>query len=220
MQFKVALFDLDGTVLDTEPQYTSFWGRVGREYHPEMTDFAQRIKGTTLKQILDSYFPDTDIQQTIVTQLDEWESQMKYPFVAGVEDFIRDLKKHGVKTAVVTSSNQKKMRNVQSNVPQFSSLFDKVLTAEMFAASKPDPDCYLRGADAFRADKSDCVVFEDAFTGLQAGMRSGMLTLGVATTNTVESIRPCCHHAYEDFTGLNFKVVSDLLVRYWDGKSE
>ena len=45
---KAALFDLDGVVFDTESQYSVFWGMIGREYHPEMPDFALRIKGQTL----------------------------------------------------------------------------------------------------------------------------------------------------------------------------
>ena len=55
---KAALFDLDGVVFETESQYTIFWGMIGREYHPEMPDFAHRIKGQTLVQIYDKYFSD------------------------------------------------------------------------------------------------------------------------------------------------------------------
>ena len=55
---KAALFDLDGVVLDTETQYSVFWGMIGKEYHPELPDFALRIKGLTLVQIYDKYFSD------------------------------------------------------------------------------------------------------------------------------------------------------------------
>lgn len=56
---KAALFDLDGVVFDTESQYSVFWGMIGKEYHPEIPDFAQIIKGQTLVQIYDKYFPMT-----------------------------------------------------------------------------------------------------------------------------------------------------------------
>lgn len=56
---KAALFDLDGVVFDTESQYSVFWGMIGKEYHPEISDFAQIIKGQTLVQIYDKYFPMT-----------------------------------------------------------------------------------------------------------------------------------------------------------------
>ena len=54
--FKAALFDLDGVVINTEPQYSVFWGAQGKEFHPEMADFAERIKGQTLTQIYAGYF--------------------------------------------------------------------------------------------------------------------------------------------------------------------
>ena len=54
---KAALFDLDGVVLDTETQYSVFWGMIGKEYHPELPDFALRIKGQTLGKSTINIFP-------------------------------------------------------------------------------------------------------------------------------------------------------------------
>jgi len=201
---KAALFDLDGTIFDTEDQYTQFWGRIGRQYHPEMPDFSSVIKGTTLTQIFGRYFPDPQDQAKIEAELDVWESQMDYPFIAGAEAFIKDLRRHGVKCAVVTSSNKKKMASVAQHVPHFSSLFDCILTSENFHASKPDPDCYLQGAKALGAEIENCVVFEDAFTGLEAGRRSGIFTVGLATTNSRNAIEDKCDIVFDDFTQLSF----------------
>ena len=47
---------MDGVVFNTEPLYSVFWGEVGERFHPELPDFAQRIKGQTLDQIFDIYF--------------------------------------------------------------------------------------------------------------------------------------------------------------------
>ena len=134
---KAALFDLDGVVFDTESQYTIFWGMIGREYHPELTDFAQRIKGQTLAQIYDKYFDDIKEEQPKITaRLDEFERNMKYEYIVGFEDFIKDLKANGVKCAVVTSSNIQKMLNVYEKHPEFKAYFDRVLTSEDFEKSK------------------------------------------------------------------------------------
>ena len=46
-----ALFDFDGVVVDTEPQYSIFWNEQGRKYHPEIPEFGRMIKGQTLTQI-------------------------------------------------------------------------------------------------------------------------------------------------------------------------
>ena len=54
-QLKAALFDLDGVVFDTEPQYTIFWGEQCREFHPEHPGLEHEIKGSTLTQIYDRW---------------------------------------------------------------------------------------------------------------------------------------------------------------------
>lgn len=210
--FKVALFDLDGTLFDTEDQYTIFWGGIGRKYHPEIPRFEHIIKGTTLKQIFGRYFPSAEQQAEITPLLEAYESQMNYVFFPGVKSFIEDIRRHGVKCAVVTSSDRKKMSNVYRSMPEFESLFDRILTAEDFRASKPDPDCYLRGAAAFGADITECVVFEDAYTGLQAGVSSGIFTMGVATGHTPEEIADKCHHVITSFEEIDYQRVCEILT--------
>lgn len=209
--FKVALFDLDGTLFDTEGQYSVFWGAIGRRYRPDIPGFENIIKGTTLTQIYDRYFPDEDLRDTITVKLNEWEAQMDYKFIPGALEFIQDIRRHGVKCAVVTSSNQPKMQSVRRQMPDFDKLFDKVLTSEMFKASKPDPDCYLLGARTFGVSTDDCVVFEDAFTGLQAGMSAGIYTIGFATYNAPEAIQDKCSHVEKDFTQLSYDRVVELI---------
>ena len=213
---KAALFDLDGVVFETESQYTVFWGMIGKEYHPEIPDFAHRIKGQTLVQIYDKYFSDDDTfahiesysdpkteQAKITERLDEFERNMSYPYIPGFEAFVKDLRANGVKCAVVTSSNVAKMLNVYEQHPEFKSYFDRVLTSEDFAKSKPDPDCYLKGAACFGAKPEECVGLEDSFNGLKAVRSSGAFTLGLATTNPVEAIRPYSDYVISDYQ--NFK---------------
>lgn len=207
---KVALFDLDGTLFDTEGQYSVFWGKTAREYRPDIPGLENIIKGTTLTQIYDKYFPNEEWQAAITEGLNEWEKNMTYEFIPGALEFIKDLKKHGVKCAVVTSSNQKKMDSVAAQLPDFYDLFDRVLTSEDFSASKPDPDCYLKGASVFDADLDECVVFEDAFTGLQAGMSAGIYTFGLATYNAPEAIADKCNHVLADFAGLTYEKMEML----------
>lgn len=212
-QFKAALFDLDGTLFDTEGQYTILWGRIARQYRPDIPRLEYLIKGTTLVQIFDRYFPDPEIQAAIKKDLDAYERQMRYKWVAGSLEFLQDLKAHGVKCAVVTSSNLEKMRSVALQWPDFNDLFDRVLTSEDFSASKPNPDCYLLGAKVFGCSTDECVVFEDAFTGLQAGMSAGIYTIGLATGNTPEMIKDKCNHVINDFVGLSFEKVQQLMQR-------
>lgn len=236
--FKAALFDLDGTLIDTENQYSVYWGEVGRTYRPDIPHFENIIKGTTLTQILDRYIP-AEHQEAVKLGVDAFEAKMNYDFLPGALEFILDLKKHGVKTAVVTSSDQKKMghfkRYCEAHLPEGVTLcslregngervmgngsltenecylFDRILTAEDFSASKPDPDCYLRAAACFGAELNECIVFEDAFNGLEAGMRSGILTVGLATYNPAEAIKDKCHIVLENLKGVTYDYFAELL---------
>src|SRR5574344_1828199 len=100
---KVALFDLDGVVFNTEPQYTIFWGDIFKEYYPEEKRLEQKIKGQTLVQIFNEFFKGKkEIQQTIKDRLNEFEKNMQFDYVDGIVDFIGDLKRNGIKCAVVT----------------------------------------------------------------------------------------------------------------------
>ena len=199
------LFDFDGVVVDTETQYSVFWHRVGMDYLG-MPDLEGRIKGQTLTYIYKTFFPDmTDKQTEITAALDRFEQEMDYPFIPGVLDFMDDLRRHGVRTAVVTSSNDKKMAAVRRVHPDLDSLFDRILTAEMFTASKPAPDCFLLGMQVLGSEPADTWVFEDSFNGLQAGMASGANVIGLATTNPRSTIAPLCHAVIDDFRGFTYE---------------
>lgn len=206
-----ALFDLDGVVYDTETQYSIFWGGQGRKYQPGIPGFDRLIKGTTLTHIFETYFPDKALQEQLTRELNEFERTMPYDYIPGIEDFLRDLRNNGVHTAVVTSSNQAKMESVRKAHPELDSLFDRVLTSEDFAASKPDPDCYLLGARVFDAPLENCMVFEDSFNGLKAGMAAGICTVGLATTNPADAIRDLCHYVMDDFRNFFYKEMCNLL---------
>ena len=204
MNFKAALFDLDGVVFDTEPQYSVFWGAQCREFHPEHPGLENEIKGQTLTQIYDAWFsgPLEPKQALITERLNAYEAQMKYIYLDGLEDYLRLLRQQGVKTAVVTSSNLPKMQAVYASHPEFHELFDAILTSEDFERSKPDPDCYLKAAGRFGMEPQDCVVFEDSFNGLKSGRAAGMYVVGLATTNAAEAIAPLCDEVIKDYTQL------------------
>lgn len=207
--FRAALFDLDGTLIDSEKQYSVFWTEMGKVYQPDKPDFAKIIKGTTLTHILDTYFPDEELQERIVRRLYEYENSMDFSLVPGAAAFLADLKAHGIKSAVVTSSNRDKMRLVYNRQTEFMQLFDEVLTSEDFSESKPSPCCYLNAAAKLHAGPDECVVFEDAFNGIHAGRNAGMFVVGLATENSREQIAELCDHVIDDYVGFSY----DDLVR-------
>ncbi len=201
-------------VFDTEPQYTEFWGSQCRLYHPERPGLEQEIKGSTLTQIYDRWFSgDLESEQPVITRrLDAFEAQMRYEYIAGFEQLIADLHAHGVKTAVVTSSNQPKMESVYRAQPQFKQLFDAILTSEDFEHSKPHPDCYLKAAARFNVEPSECIVFEDSFNGLKSGRAAGMKVVGLATTNPADSIAPLSDIQITDYQHTTYKSLNERFI--------
>ena len=205
-----ALFDFDGVIMDTETQYTIFWNEQGRR-HLGIEDYGRQIKGQTLAQIYEKDFGGrTEVQEQITRDLNQFEAEMTYEYIPGVEAFIADLRRHGVSLAVVTSSDDKKMANVYRTHPEFKQQFDRILTAGMFTRSKPAPDCFLLGMELFGTTPEHSFVFEDSFHGLQAGRDSGATVIGLATTNSREAITGKADYIIDDFTEMTYEKLVAL----------
>lgn len=213
INFKAALFDLDGVVFDTEPQYTKFWGAQCREFRPDRPGLEHEIKGQTLVQILDNHFGGglKAKQDMIIERLNEYEKHMDFIFVKDFVPFVRQLREKGVKTAVVTSSNLDKMNAVYRKCEDFKSLFDAILTSEDFEYSKPHPDCYQKAAQRFDAKADECIVFEDSFNGLKSGRAAKMKVVGLSTTNSPESIAPYSDIVVADYTDFGYLDCQKLI---------
>ena len=199
---KACLFDLDGVVFDTEPLYTLFWRNLDKRLRPNIDNFEHIIKGQTLAQIYDKYFAGEEKKQEEITAfVNEYEQNMSFNYIAGFEDFVKDVRSKGIKTAVVTSSNLEKMLNVYNKHPEFKGYFDEILTSEDFDESKPSPDCYFKAAARFGVSPKECIVFEDSFNGLRSGIASGARVIGLATTNPVAEIEPYTKEVISNYDG-------------------
>ena len=207
-----ALFDFDGVVVDTEPQYTLFWDEKGKKYHPEIPNFGHHIKGQTLIQIYKQFFREPEsLQDEITRQLLDYELTMHFEYIDGVVDFMKELREKGVKLAIVTSSNDAKMANAYREHPELKSMVDYIVTADRVTHSKPHPECFLLGAEMLGVEKDNCIVFEDSFHGIEAGNRAGMKVIGLATTNSAEAIAAKCALVIPDFTDFTFEKMKGVL---------
>jgi HAD superfamily hydrolase (TIGR01509 family) len=211
-KIKAVLFDFDGVIMNTEPQYSIFWGAVGKKYFPEEATWAQDIKGSTLFQIFNKYFKGKEkVQRQIIEDLACFESRMNYDYVPGFRTFLNDLKKQGIKVGVVTSSNAAKMQYVFDAHPDFKQLFDTLLLAEHFTRSKPDPECYLLGAEKLMVTSESCIVFEDSFYGLASAQRAGMKAIALSTTNPKTLLKDKAMYIIDDFTAFSYQKMLDVI---------
>ncbi len=199
----IALFDLDGVVMDTETQYTYFWDSMGKEYLG-VDNFCSIIKGQALFQIFGKHYAGmVEEQKEITEKLNDFEANMVYDYIPGVLEFMKRLKEAGVLMAIVTSSNELKMNNVRRAHPELWELMDAVVTSEFLTKSKPDPECFIKGMEILGGKPEETYVFEDSIHGLNAGRASGANVIGLATTNPREVIEPLCDMAIDDFTGFD-----------------
>ena len=183
------LFDLDGVLLDSEGKYSIFWAQMDQEYPTGVPDFASFIKGFHLKRIL-SYFSSDAVRQEVVEKLLEFERDMKYEFFPGALELVTQLREVSIPMVIVTSSDIKKMQSLYAQHPHFPSLFDHIITGDMVTTAKPDPGCYLLGAQMIGVDIKDCVVLEDSRNGLLAGRASGARVIGICTTLSSAEVSP------------------------------
>ena len=207
-----ALFDFDGVIMDTEPQYTLFWDAIGKVYYPEIENFGHHIKGQSLKELYKNYFGETEGLQDFITQkLLEFEGQMHFEYIDGVVAFMKELRVKGVRLAIVTSSNDAKMANAYREHPELKSMVDTIITADRVTHSKPHPECFLLGAETLDVPVENCIVFEDSFHGIEAGNRAGMKVIGLATTNPAEAIADKVSLTISDFVGFSFEKMTSVL---------
>ena len=202
MPYKAVLFDLDGVIFNTEPQYDRFWAEMAARFRPDAPEMVQAIKGTTLVSTMDAWFsgPYEKDREELVRLLNAFEAEMDFPYIPGFEAYLDGLRCRGIRTAVVTSSNLPKMENVYRSHPDFAPRFDAILTSEDFRASKPDPDCYLKAAARLGVSPTDCIVFEDSRTGIQSGKGAGAYVVGLVTTLPYATVHALADLTVRDFT--------------------
>ncbi len=216
--FKAVLFDFDGVVVDTEDQYTVFWDEINRKYIPEVKDFALLLKGNTLVEVFNRYFPAEEDRVAISRELNEFQQKMTYPDVPGVVKFVDSLRKAGVKTAVATSSNRDKMKFVYEARPEIREMFDRIFTSEDCKESKPSPDCYITAAKYFGFKPQECIVIEDSINGLKAGASSGSMVIGLTTTNPKEIVEKYSDIVIPNFEGFTPEDVDKVFCNNFCGK--
>ena len=201
------LFDLDGVIIDTEPQYDIFWKKTAGKYQLGIENFENIIKGTTLPHILSRYFSrfSETTQQEIAAANQAFELEMNIIPVPGALAFLENVRKAGIPMGLVTSSDDRKIEYVFSRLP-IRQYFDTIVSADRITRGKPDPMCYLLAAQDIGIAPENCYVFEDSFNGIRSGNAAGMKVIGLSTTNPVDRIAKDCIQVIPDFR--NFSVLS------------
>lgn len=205
------LFDLDGVLVDSEREYTLIWERINKEFPTDVPNFAERIKGTTLENILSLHYPDPEVRKNVERRLLEEESKMVYRYCPGAHELLEDLRRSNVPMALFTSSNEIKMDHLYNDIPGIKDYFDVIITGDMVRHSKPDPEGYLKVARELGLKNGKWVVVEDSLQGVKAGKASGGSVMGVAGTLPVEVLAPYCNEVVETLDGIDTALLHSLI---------
>ncbi len=184
-QIKAAIFDLDGTLVDS----MWMWKAIDMEYlsrygHECPKNLQRAIEGMSFTETA-VYFKE---QFAIPESLEEIKAAWilmamdKYckevPLKTGADRLLKALKEHGIKTGIATS-NGRELVDAVLNSLGIAEYFDVVTVGCEVKAGKPAPDIYLETAKRLEVKPEECVVFEDIPAGILAGKRAGMTVFAV-----------------------------------------
>ncbi|MGA5572711.1 HAD family hydrolase [Streptomyces pseudogriseolus] len=181
------LFDNDGTLVSSLESVNRCWTRWAVEYGLTAEDFARvELHGRPAAEIAADLLPAHVVPQA-VARIEDLEVEDVagggVRLLAGTEEFLAGLPAE--RWAVVTSATR---RLAEARLAAVGILPKTLIAADDITRGKPDPEPYLLAARTLGVDPADCVAFEDAPAGLQAGRAAGMTTVALATTHRAEEL--------------------------------
>jgi sugar-phosphatase len=212
-----AVFDLDGTLIDTEPRNRVMWSRLFDAHgvpHDEdlIASFAGR-RGLEVLEDLAHLFPGRTVEE-LFAQAISYESMPGMPAVApvpGAVGLVRSLADAGVPLAVVTSGQRPYAERLLAGLG-IRDLLDLVVTAGDVVTGKPHPEGYLAAARDLDVPPEETIGFEDAPAGVAAVKAAGMICVGVITTQPAGALAGA-DHVVADFKEVDVVPGPALRVR-------
>lgn len=193
-----AVFDLDGTLIDTEPRSRAQWSRLfdahGVPYDDALiASFAGR-RGQEVLRDMAHLFPGRTAEE-LFEQVVSYQSAPGMPAVApvpGAVGLVRSLSDAGVPLAVVTSAERSYAEGLLAELG-VRDLLDLVVTAGDVVTGKPHPEGYLAAARDLDVPPEEAVGFEDTPAGVSAVKSAGMTCVGVVTTQPAGALAGADH---------------------------
>ncbi|MVM28589.1 HAD-IA family hydrolase [Spirosoma sp. HMF4905] len=214
-----ALFDMDGVLIDNTDFHVNAWLQFAQHHNRPLTkdQYVENINGRVSADSMAYVFQRPISPGELIVLTEEKEAiyrELYRPHLQpapGLLDFLGALKAQGVKLAVGTSAPESNVRFTLDGLP-LRPYFDAIVDSSMIHKGKPDPEIYLTAAARVGVEAARCVVFEDAFAGIEAGIRAGMKVIALATTHTRnELVDTGASLIVDDFTQLTVEAVSALI---------
>ena len=197
------LFDLDGVLAYSTRSVTRAWSAWARRVGLDPDELLPTVHGRRAVETIRSARPDLDPETELASLVaDETTDNDDTEEIPGARALVSGLPAGS--WAIVTSGTRDvaAARLVAARIPIPSIM----ITAESIERGKPDPDCYLKGAEALGVAPKDCIVVEDAPIGAAAARAAGMRLIALTTTHRADQLEPA-DLILPDLTALTVRVV-------------
>ncbi len=188
---KAVIFDLDGVIIDSNPAIENFWKSWADKENITLTDdmICEWIYGRKVGDTISGVFGhlDDSRKQEIHSSAHLFDSSMQPGAINGVTDFIRKLTALQIPTGVVTSSHHTRMLKMLNNIG-IDTAFTHFVTAHDVTHGKPHPEPYEKMREKMNLSCEQCLVFEDAISGIASAKAAGMYAIGIGNTITAPGL--------------------------------
>ncbi len=215
--FEAVFFDMDGLMVDSEPEWFQSEIEVTRPFGYAWTEEDQvACLGGPLSRV-GAYMRDKCdgaesaeyfTQQLIDTQALKMRGNT--PTMPGALELVRELQGHGIKTGLVSASPRIIVDAVLDNLGH--DLFPFSISSNDVENTKPHPDCYLKAASMTESNIQNCLVFEDSLTGMNAATSSGAFLIAVPHLVTIEESKRV--RVISTLEHLNFAKLTQLFADF------
>lgn len=206
VSFKGFIFDMDGVVVDNHAYHFKAWMDFSRAHDFELNEeiYREKFNGKTNKDLFQMIFGHPT-EAEMKSYADEKEGLYQRIYQEhmrahkGLIDFLTELKAKRKKVALGTSAPPGNVDFVLDGL-NLRRYFDAIVDGTMVTRGKPHPEVYQQCAARLGLEGKNCVVFEDALAGLEAGRRANCATIGVATSHTPKELSAATDKIILDFT--------------------
>ena len=178
------IFDMDGLMFDTEPVWTKAWtptlATIGLEFNPELADAARGTSGKSMEAVIHRFLPEVDaayVRETLFATAHQMMTE-GVPKKHGLDELLAYLSEQGIPMAVASSSSPELIALHLSN-GGVREHFTELVSGVGMSHPKPEPDIFLKAADALGVDPAHALVLEDSLSGVRAGVAGGFVTVMV-----------------------------------------
>jgi beta-phosphoglucomutase len=187
---KACIFDLDGVIVDTAVYHYKAWKRLANELGFDISEEDnEKLKGVSRVRSLELILQWGGVtkteaeQEELAAKKNEWYVEMishmtPAEILPGAKEFLETCRAAGLKTALGSAS--KNSMTILNKI-NLAGLFDVVIDGNHVSKPKPDPEVFLKGAEALNTAPANCVVFEDAIAGIEAAKNGGMIAVGIGS---------------------------------------